>query len=252
MKKDTFRRQLLFIAICLSVGLPGSFGRLPGSWSKAAIAYQEGNYGEAANAYQTLLRQGYRDPALYYNLGQCYLRNGEKGKAVLAFERALRLKPGAKAIKTALVQVRGELTDQLAEKEVFAPLEAVRRIAPARWALIAIIALSTGFILWILAQRLDGKRVFRILAGGCTTLAIFALASAGYTDFMENDPRQAIVIKEATTLFQAPDRKSPEIRQIHEGTKVHVADQLAPWAKIRLGNGDEGWLTTTDIERIVQ
>ena len=249
---DTFCRQLLFIAICMSVLLPGSHGSLPGTWTKAAKAYQQGTYGEAAEAYQTLLRLGYRDPALYYNLGQCYVQSGKKGQAVLAFERALRLKPGAENIKTARLQIQGELTDQLSEKESFFLLEAIQLIPPAGWALIAIIALWMGFVLWMLRQRAGRKPVFRVLAASSIALAILALASACYTDFVENDPRQAIVMKEATTLFRAPDRRSPEIRQIHEGTEVQVKDQLAPWVKIRLGNGDEGWLSAADIERIVQ
>ncbi|MFZ4425918.1 MAG: tetratricopeptide repeat protein [Saprospiraceae bacterium] len=250
MNTDTFKRQFLFIAICTSFFLPASQGRLPGAWDEAALAYRQGNYEAAAAAYETLLHLGYRDPALQYNLGKCYRQNGQKGKAILAFERALRLKPGDAAIKTALRQVRAELTDQLSEQEGFFLLDAIRYIAPDKWALVAIIALWTGFALWMVGRRPGRKRLMRVLAGGSTTVAILALTCAWYTDFMENDPRQAIVTREVVTIFRAADPRSPEVRQIHEGTKVCIDDEIAPWMKIRLENGDQGWINRKDIERI--
>jgi tetratricopeptide (TPR) repeat protein len=250
MNTDTFKRQFLFIAICTSFFLPASQGRLPGAWDEAALAYRQGNYEAAATAYETLLRLGYRSPALQYNLGKCYMQNGQKGKAILAFERALRLKPGDAAIKAALRQVRAELTDQLSEQEGFFLLDAVRYIAPARWALVAIVALWTALVLWMIGRRPGRKPMARALVVASTTVAILALTSACYTDFMENDPRQAVVTREVVTVLQAPDPRSPEVRQIHEGTKVCIGDEIAPWMKIRLENGDQGWINRKDIERI--
>jgi tetratricopeptide (TPR) repeat protein len=56
--------------------------------------YGDGKYAEAATAYEQILAQGIESGAVQYNLGNAYLKAGDVGRAVLAYERARRLIPG--------------------------------------------------------------------------------------------------------------------------------------------------------------
>ena len=55
--------------------------------------YERGEYAEAAQVYEDLINQGYRDTAVYYNLGNTYLESGDLGRAVLSYLRAEELSP---------------------------------------------------------------------------------------------------------------------------------------------------------------
>ena len=55
--------------------------------------YERGEFAEAAQVYEALIDQGFRDTAVYYNLGNTYLESGDLGRAVLSYLRAEELSP---------------------------------------------------------------------------------------------------------------------------------------------------------------
>ena len=55
--------------------------------------YQNGQYREAIESYESVLQAGFTSPELYYNLGNAYFKLDERGKAVLYFEKAKKLAP---------------------------------------------------------------------------------------------------------------------------------------------------------------
>ena len=59
---------------------------------QARDAYSNGDYVQAISIYETMTQEGESDE-LYYNLGNAYYKNNQIGKAILNYERALRLNP---------------------------------------------------------------------------------------------------------------------------------------------------------------
>ena len=59
----------------------------------AQTAYEEGLYGEALEAWRSVLATGWQAPHLFYNLGCAAFKAGEVGWAVAYFEEARRLAP---------------------------------------------------------------------------------------------------------------------------------------------------------------
>ena len=67
------------------------------AWETANQHYADGQYEEAIICYENLLQ----DPAVrsearaevLYNLGNAYFKTGENARAILAYERCLRLDP---------------------------------------------------------------------------------------------------------------------------------------------------------------
>ena len=64
------------------------------------------------------------------------------------------------------------------------------------------------------------------------------------------DSRQAIMIEKEKALHSGPDTDSPVILTLHEGTKVEILDQIGEWHKIRLVNGEQGWLPVEVLGKI--
>ena len=79
---------VLLAALPLAAAAQGS-GDLEAMTATNAL-YEDGLYEQAARSYQQLADKGYDDPALYYNLGNAYFKQGDLGRAILNYLRAER------------------------------------------------------------------------------------------------------------------------------------------------------------------
>jgi SH3-like domain-containing protein len=52
------------------------------------------------------------------------------------------------------------------------------------------------------------------------------------------------------TVNGAPDEKATQLFVIHEGTKVWIVKTEGLWTEIKLANGNQGWLISSDIMAI--
>ena len=75
--------------------------------------YSRGEYSEAVQQYESLIGDGFRDSALYYNLGNAYSQQEDLGRAILNYLRAARLSPRDPDINANLVLVRSQTVDNL-------------------------------------------------------------------------------------------------------------------------------------------
>jgi len=64
-----------------------------------------------------------------------------------------------------------------------------------------------------------------------------------------NSGRAVLMVGEAS-LKSAADELSEDILILHEGTSMILLDQIGPWKKIQLSNGEEGWLEAKFLEEI--
>jgi len=225
--------------------------------SEAESQYRQGNYVQAANIYQSLLRQGLVGGELYYNLGNCYYKMGQYGLAILNYERAERY--------------LGNDPD-LVKNQKLAELKAPDKIQPLpRWFVIQILegirrALSLGgwarwLILseWLLAGCLVALVALPSLAirpwitrffWGGAVLFLFAgsFFFAGY--YAQSRNREGVVLVSSVEIRSAPDENSTELFTLHEGAKIRVLRRLPGWAEILLADGKRGWTRQEAFEMI--
>lgn len=231
---------------------PKAHSALPDTWEKAAKEYHEGDYAAAAAQYEKLVRLGYSDPALFYNLGKCYAKQGKNGYAILALERALRLAPRSQAIQIALEKVRRTLTDQITPRKSTLLDISFFQTLTWIWAFAAIFFVWLGSLIWLVGQLKIAlsPRKRNSLAFSSIALGLLLTSVAFYADLKKNNWRQAILLEPESIIFVAPDNLSPELRRVHEGTKLYILEELNEWAKIQLENGDEGWIQKSSFGQI--
>ena len=68
-------------------------------WQRANTAYNSGDYAQAETCYTRILEQGLYSASLYYNLANAHFKQNELGKALLYYNRALRLRPNDEDIR---------------------------------------------------------------------------------------------------------------------------------------------------------
>jgi tetratricopeptide (TPR) repeat protein len=217
--------------------------------------YREGDWVNAIEVWEDLKASGYQSGELNYNLGNAYFRNGDVGKAVVHYERALRMLPRDQDIKHNI---------EIAQLAVVDRIETPVRLSVWRWIdnlrdaltlreLIRIFQIL-GFVLVIaIGLFLYGPIGFRNKLRTATYVlaAVYLLIGGWYGWRARLDSRpQAVVMAEEAETYSGPDDTTTRLFTLHEGTIVRSREQLSDWVRIRLADGREGWLKATEIEQI--
>lgn len=223
----------------------------------ADTEYRKGNYQQAIKDYEELLKQGV-SADLYYNLGNAYFRTNNITQAVLAYERAYVLSPGDKDIRFNLQFARSRTIDKITpESEMFFITwyhSLVNLMSVDEWAVTAISSLIIALILMLL--YLFGPRlVLRKIGfyGGVAFVLLFLLSNVlAYQQKLQFEKRTgAVVIAPSAGIKNTPVHSGNDEFVIHEGTRVDVTDDsMKGWRGIRLADGREGWILTSQIEEI--
>ena len=97
-------------------------------WDDANTAYINADYVAAIDGYEKLLDSGLESDRLYLNLGNAYFKRGMNGKAILNYNRALKLAPSDDDIRYNLSIANAYVQDKIDAVPVFF---ARRRPAPS-------------------------------------------------------------------------------------------------------------------------
>ena len=243
----------------LLVLLAAAPARAADDFARANQDYAGQRYEEAISRYEALLADGVRHANLYYNLGNAYFRAGHLGRAILSFERALRLAPDAEdarynlQVARAAVAARfGKDTVAGAEKDpLWIRVVTVLPLPTLLWSflvldglffaiLVAVRFLSTGF----LRTGLVVSNVFIGMAG-----ALLGLLLAGHVYFVEN-VRMSVVVADEVVMREGPDPTRREMPKLHAGLRVILLGESQGWYRIRLSNQVEGWVPRDAVEEI--
>lgn len=220
-------------------------------------AYQASNFEKSIELFESLINDGYRSTELFYNLGNAYYRTEKLGKAILNYERALVADPHNEDARYNLNLARSNIKDPLTELPPFFLARwwsALRQLLSANgWAVVTLCLLwigIAGLIVWLLARARNYKKQGFITGVVLLTLCIIPFALALDKAGMEEHSGRAILLTDEIALRSAPDGESAALLPLYEGTKLELLDVLGEWTKVRLINGEQGWLPTETFEEI--
>lgn len=260
------RTRITLLTLGLGLGLQLVLGLLPGSvaradatddrlFREANTAYTRGKYAEARQRYEQIVLRGLSDERLYYNLGNTYFRQGQLGRAIWAYEKALRLAPGHAEAEHNLALARDTVKSRVHDKVI-----GIQQ--PGRWRrLVQRFSVSSAalwfFSLWYIAFGLAvtvlllRPGVLRASLIGLVVVVLLLSIGFGlvYWDRagLEEGTRHAIVLDDKVPVREGPQAIAKKSFDVHAGLKVQIATREDRWVKIRLANGLEGWVRTASV-----
>ncbi len=227
-------------------------------WNEANAAYAEGRWADAVGGYEMISSMGLESAVLYCNTGDAYYKDRNIPKAVLYYERALKLDPSYSDARYNLELVNSTIQDRIDPVPDFVLKAWMRDLCyimdSNAWAVcfIVFLALSLAMILlFILAPSAAGRR-----AGFFTgiVMVLFAAFSLSFAIWQKNDYMKAdaaVVMRPVTSVKSSPSSEAAkDLFILHEGTKVRIIDSVGSWNNIELADGRQGWLPSADIEII--
>lgn len=226
-----------------------------GLFLEANALYAEGRYREAAAAYEEIAAAGFDNADVLYNLGNAYYKDGEIGRAVLAYERALLLEPAHADAASNLEFVREQLADR--QTPVGGPfsglLAGIRRWATAgRLAVVASVfyAIAAVFAIVAIMRGAFAAWIVRTIVV-CGIVFVVAGAALGERIYRDNAVRGAVVTAPEVAVRTGPGADFVLEFQLHEGTKVRLREGRDEWIRVSVPGTDlEGWLPSDAVETI--
>lgn len=227
------------------------------NWEVANQAYIDGDYAKAKDAYKSIEEGGAYSMKLYYNLANSYFKLGEIGKAILYYNRALRLAPASDDIRHNLAIAEAQTKDRIAVVPEFFLnrwMRAVRNsMSCMAWSIISLVALAvllSALLLFLLASRLSLRKTGFYVALCAIMLfvmtTIFALSSRN--DMLSKE--WAVVMSSAISVKSSPDRAATDIFVLHEGTKLRIVSRMGNWCEVVIADGKKGWTEKGNLEEI--
>ena len=219
----------------------------------ANARYEGGDYRGALQGYLGVAAEGVVRAHLYYNTGNCYAKLGELGKAVLHYERALRLAPRLEDAKYNLAVVRSRTVDEVSPPGetkglgeaigggAFSSLEAWRAAAVSYVLLFLVLALSLF---------LPGRRYLAYTRLALLALCLCSLILLAYLGWQEGSAKRGVVMSGEVSVRDEPRADAAVEFKLHEGTVVRMLGRHEGWQAVTLGEELKGWVEINGVEGI--
>ena len=251
------RIVLLFtISILFAFGLRAQ-SSVEDRLDQALNAFQEGNYDISSDSYLALIEEGYVSSELYYNLANCYSKLEDVPRAILYYEKALKLRPNDSNVLHNLNLVNQEISDEIGVVpdfflkrywEGFCMVLSANVWVLMLYTFLVILIISTYF--WLFGKERNYRKFGFSLVVVSLILILLSLFASRTKTKLEYGSNEAIVMESNLYLKSGPDEKSNDIRRLLPGLKVSILDQIGRWYKVELPNNEPGWVLEENLEII--
>ena len=230
-------------------------------FARANQAYFEGDHDAAVRDYEALAQAGVDDPDVAFNLGTAHAVQGQHGRAIWQFRRALALRPGFEAAKRSLRQSRELLGQRQARRTGEATVQTAPPLTAAlvapftadglAWALL--LCVFGASLCWLALQRAL-QETWRIGLGlatvGFAVLAVAAAAGLALKTEVGRPGVAGIVLDPDMPLREGPGTSATVRSTLPEGSEVRVLANERSFLQLRTPTGAVGWAEAAQVGQL--
>ena len=220
-------------------------------------AYISRDYNKALILYDSLLNQGYYSPELYYNLGNTYYNMDSLGKAMLYYEKALKLEPRNKDIQHNIYLTRRKLDSEIAELpdfflkrwwDYFSAFFSLN--VWTFWILFFSVLLAGSFFVYLFVNNVTWQSLSKRISFFLLIIIIISIFAANTVKNRIYNNNSAVLIK-PDSIFASPGTESNKLYDLQPGEKMFIIDSLQDWYRVELLNKEKGWIKKRNFESIL-
>ncbi|MEK6732179.1 MAG: tetratricopeptide repeat protein [Candidatus Omnitrophota bacterium] len=224
-------------------------------YKKGASSYENGDYEKAVSFYEQLVKINRISPEVFYNLGNSYFKLKKTGKAVLNYERALRLDPRDRDIQLNLRLARSMSVDKINAPEKGFVLAAVlflydKVAVNELTAVCSFFYLAVIFILIFSIFFVAKRKNFVYTAGSLGVICFIFLIFLSAKIRDENFTKTGIITAEKIDVRSGPKQDYLLQFSLHEGTEVRIIKEAQEWYEIDLSSDLKGWIPKASVDII--
>ena len=213
----------------------------------AVRQYKAGNFSEAAKAFESLAAGPVKNPHLYYNTGNAYLKAGDLGRAVLWYERAKTLIPNDPDLIFNLDYAGDQVKDKTEPSpEITEILVFWDELFPAKTLQIAAVFFSFVFFAWASLRVIRNRKIFSGTGMVMCTAFVLITMMTAVLYYQRAFCPKAVIVQEEVAVRAGTTDTATVLFSLHAGTKVRVEDRREGYLKIRFSKDRIGWVKTVD------
>lgn len=223
-------------------------------FSQAGRMYEEKDFPRALEIYRQITGQGMENGSVYYNMGNAYFKSAELGKAILAYEQALKYLPRDEDIKTnlefaRLISVEREDTDGRLNFSIliqrFLKYFTVNEWISSFEVVYAILFLSAIMLIFSRQELIkqSATKAIVIMLPVWFVLGTFV----GIRVYGEVYRKEAVVIEKNIKVHSGPADSYTLLFNVPEGTKMLIHQRRGEWLQVTLPNGYSGWVENRSV-----
>jgi tetratricopeptide (TPR) repeat protein len=216
------------------------------------------NFSEAKDSYHQWIALGFKSKWVFYNLGLLYEKTGNIGNAMYYLKKAEKVAPDDALIKKRIILLQEKIKDKF-----MIPIENNRFIdlflKPWNYWSLKEAGIFLIISFWIFSLYFLLFKVFS-LSGSFTFYKPVLFIQVGLILFILiqsiriiefSNKSEAIILGDVVEIHEGADKLSPKIQTVHAGLPVLFEDKIGDWIKIRLYNGQIGWLKKNQLSAII-
>ena len=218
-------------------------------------AYLAGDYEGALQFFLSAEETRKTSGELLYNIGNAYFRLNNLGKAILYYERALRLTPTDDLLVHSHRIARRKTMNRF--NQIPRPIwsrywaTAVARLGPGWMFFVGLCFYFTavvflGFRIWTNARNDWLRRGLAL----CLLAALPLLAAAFKASQDRTSNITAVVQNTRVDLRDNPSGAGVVEATVYEGLRVVIVDRSEDWIEVRLPDGTTGWAEANTVEEV--
>ena len=213
-------------------------------------------FAKAALRFERIVNEGgIRNGRLYYNIGNCYFRTEDLGRAILNYRRAEQYIPNDPNLRQNLDYARRKRLDRI---EVPERTKALKTLLFFHYDLsqrtrAGIVSVTLGAMWLLLAVRVLARAsALSWLAGVCALVSGLLLGSLA-TEWWQWRTVRPGVVTAAEVTARKGDGTSFEpafTAPLHAGSEFRILEDRGEWLEVALEDGRRCWLPKKDVERV--
>lgn len=219
--------------------------------------YADGKYTEALELYHQIESNGKEAFGLYFNMGNAYFKLNNIPNAILYYERAKKLNANDEDLQHNLEIANQYTSDKFDKVPTLNVTKAwhsfLLGLGEAGWGSLSIICFVLclfGVAMMFYSSRKGLKRLGLLLGIVMIGISITTFIFSSQAKSVLAGQAEGIIFEPTITVISSPDQQGRELFVLHEGTKVKILEQMDDWARIKISNGEVGWLPKNAVKAI--
>lgn len=223
------------------------------SFDDGLKAAEQKKYTVAIHEFEEVTDEQPNNSSAFYNLGNAYFKNKEFGKAIWAYETAIKLNPSDHEAPANIELCYKELTNGNAWQPSISGLQRmIYGIGSFTWAMLSIVlSCLIAYSLFSLLKRKNTpwKRFHVMLLFGEAILFIALIIAATSTANYSSNKAFGIVVVKKSSCFLNETAKTADFA-INEGAKVLILSEKANRIEVELLEGRKVFISKKDLRII--
>ncbi len=219
--------------------------------------FKQEKYNDAIDKYLAVEKQNQVSADLYFNLANTYYKLNKVAPSIYYFEKALQLEPNNKDIKNNLALAKKMTLDNIEAipKNLSQKISknTIQQFSYNSWAYISVgfsFLFAILFLLYHFSVETAKKRFLFVssIISGILVLLTVMFAFQSFKIAKKENP--AIIFAQQTSVKDAPTLSAENIFDLHEGTKVQILESKNNWKKIKIADGQTGWIIANELKKL--